>query len=830
MSAPIEAASEPRNRYSDASDDLVEMALAVAERWPVFPCGADKKPLRGSRGFKDATRDPAAIRKAFRDPRAKLIAVPTGAASGADCLDFDPRHGSNEWRRANIHRLPETRVDETPGLPEAPEDPAMPGEHWLLQHADGVRNQAGEIAPGIDIRGDGGYMIVPPSAGYTIISDVEIAPWPDWLLPLALKPQKPPPRPAFTPERATGLLDRRYQGFILKLLDNVRAAPEGAKHDVLLRQARTLGGVMHAAGITENDAVGHLLAALPNTVRNWQGAAKTALDGLRHGALRPIDLEDRPRPGYRGNGHKPPLPGDPRDDPPPDADPGAELPTIQYSAGKLVVLTDAAENSLIQAGADIYQRAESLVRPGFIEVSAADNRTTKAAGLYPLDHSALLEELQRVAVWERYDARSDDWVTINPPNLIARVLAARKGKWKIRSVLGVITAPTLRPDGSVIDTPGYDPSTRLYYAPDPGLKIPPIAASPTKDDAVAALRLFADLLEEFPFVAEQDRAVGLSLPISAVVRGAFSMAPVHAFSAPTPGSGKSYLADLTSTIISGRWCPVIAPGPSEEELEKRLGAMVLAGHPIISLDNCSTELSGDALCQVSERPLVRIRILGKSEAPECEFRGILIANGNNLVVSGDMVRRVLLGMLDSGLERPEDRQFGGNPVAKILKDRGRYIAAAITIVRAYLAAGLPGKLKPLASYAEWSDLVRSPLVWLGCADPVDTMRAIRAADPVLTTLSIVLSHWTAAFGADGKTAAEVAKAYQSYNPKTPEGQAMDELRPTLAAVAANRGGVIDAVRLGYWLRRQKGRPAGGLKFDSTTAHGGGQRWFSARSE
>ena len=83
--------------------------------------------------------------------------------------------------------------------------------------------------------------------------------------------------------------------------------------------------------------------------------------------------------------------------------------------------------------------------------------------------------------------------------------------------------------------------------------------------------------------------------------------------------------------------------------------MVLAGHAIISLDNCSTEIAGDALCQVSERPMVRIRILGKSETPECEFRGILIANGNNLMISGDMVRRVLLAMLNSGLERQEDR-------------------------------------------------------------------------------------------------------------------------------------------------------------------------------
>jgi putative DNA primase/helicase len=120
---------------------------------------------------------------------------------------------------------------------------------------------------------------------------------------------------------------------------------------------------------------------------------------------------------------------------------------------------------------------------------------------------------------------------------------------------------------------------------------------------------------DFKFVGEVDRAVALSLLVSSVLRGVLDMVPRHAFTVPTPGSGRSYLADITTAIISGRYCPVITPGRSEEELEKRLGAMVLAGYPTISLDNCSAELSDDALSQLTERPIVRIRILGKSETP-----------------------------------------------------------------------------------------------------------------------------------------------------------------------------------------------------------------------
>jgi putative DNA primase/helicase len=433
-------------------------------------------------------------------------------------------------------------------------------------------------------------------------------------------------------------------------------------------------------------------------------------------------------------------------------------PVIRMEAGKVDRIATEAEDALIGTDADIFQRADHLVRPGHCEVSAADGRTTIAAGLHVLNHAALIEELTRAATWLKRDGRSRNWKAIDPPGLVAQVLAARAGRWRFRSIAGVVTCPTLRPDGSILLGRGYDPATRFYHMPDPSLRLLEMPDRPRRDDAVSSLALLIGLLRGFPFVAEPDQAVALSLIVSAVIRGALGMVPVHAFTAPAPGTGKSYLADVTSAIISGRFCPVITLGHTEEELEKRLGAMLLAGYPIISLDNVSSGLAGDALCQVAERPLVRIRILGKSETPECEFRGIITANGNNLTIEGDMTRRAVVGKLDANMERPEEREFGFDPVRQILADRGSYVAAAMTVVRAYLAAGQPGKLRPLASYGAWSDLVRSALVWLGCADPIETMKEARDSDPMLTTLRTVLEFWRAVFGEEGRTAQQVAAA------------------------------------------------------------------------
>jgi putative DNA primase/helicase len=85
-----------------------------------------------------------------------------------------------------------------------------------------------------------------------------------------------------------------------------------------------------------------------------------------------------------------------------------------------------------------------------------------------------------------------------------------------------------------------------------------------------------------------------------------------------------------------------------KETEKRLVGLLLAGFPIASLDNVNGELGGDLLCQAIERPLIRIRPLGRSDIVEIESRATLFATGNALRGRGDMTRRTLVCDLDAG--------------------------------------------------------------------------------------------------------------------------------------------------------------------------------------
>src|SRR4029079_3845618 len=115
-------------------------------------------------------------------------------------------------------------------------------------------------------------------------------------------------------------------------------------------------------------------------------------------------------------------------------------------------------------------------------------------------------------------------------------------------------------------------------------------------------------------------------------------------------------------------------------------------------------------------------------------RTTLFATGNNIRLVGDMTRRSITSSLDAQLERPEVRRFKADPLKQVLATRGLYVAAVLTIVRAYIMAGQPNRLLPLASFEDWSDKVRSALVWLGEADPIDTIALARAEDPELQDL------------------------------------------------------------------------------------------------
>src|SRR5262249_3147548 len=184
------------------------------------------------------------------------------------------------------------------------------------------------------------------------------------------------------------------------------------------------------------------------------------------------------------------------------------------------------------------------------------------------------------------DGRAGAYVPKNCPDRVAEVYLSRAGGWRIRVLLGIVNTPFLRADGSLCERPGYDQASALLFDPEKQ-SFPTISIAPTLEQSKEALKYLDDtLLSEFPFVEKIDRSVALSGIFTAFDRRAMATAPLHGYTSPTAGTGKSLLVDLASILITGEIAPVISQGKNEEELEKRLGAALISGDAIISLDNC----------------------------------------------------------------------------------------------------------------------------------------------------------------------------------------------------------------------------------------------------
>lgn len=525
-----------------------------------------------------------------------------------------------------------------------------------------------------------------------------------------------------------------------------------------------------------------------------------------------------------GDGYDPGLGEKPSGD---DGDPSVlqALPVIEHVAGELPDVVDQAERALLHARAGIYQRGAMLVRPGRVLVSVPHRGEVEALRILEVGAHTLVEEMTKAASWKRYDARARKLVPITAPMQVAETYRQRTGRWEVPVLAGVLNAPTLREDGSILAAEGYDPRSGLLLDLR-GVAFPEVLEYPTHDDADQALQVLKDLVNDFPFVADADRAVALSAMLTAPIRRSLRTAPLHAFSAPTAGAGKSLLVDIASMIATSREAGVIAQGATEEEMEKRLGAQLLAGDQIIAIDNCDEPLGGQILCQMLTQRAVRVRVLGRSETPEMPSNALVTATGNNLVLTGDMTRRSLLCRIDPKEERPELREFAVNPVEMVRADRGKYVHAALTILRAHHVAGRPAQAKPLGSFEDWSRWVRDALIWAGEADPAATIAEARASDPKLEELTEILRHWKAHLGQDNEVTVRIlidkATAQQTALAGGQEFRHPD-FREALLRIAG-KGGAINGMRLGKWLGANKGRVVDHLSIQSGKLLDGSATW------
>lgn len=303
-----------------------------------------------------------------------------------------------------------------------------------------------------------------------------------------------------------------------------------------------------------------------------------------------------------------------------------------------------------------------------------------------------------------------------PRRLLSQIL--RYPKPPFPSVNSVIHVPGFRRDGTLYTTPGYDAMSETFY--DPCTTIPDIPDEPTPEDVQAAKDKLYDILD-FPFTSQTDRANALALALTLICRQAINdvvpMAVVNAIS--DKGTGKTFLVQMLYLMATGQEAPVKSLPDEDAETRKVVTTIAEGSEDFAFFDNVRGTVRSKSLEAVLTSLRWNDRILGTNRSIDANLRVTWAMTGNHVVLGGDLGRRTYFIHLNQKLARAY--YYGATPETErrypdmrefIAEHQGEFLAALLTIARAWFAAGQPlPKNRTLlwGTYRKWCHMISGML-------------------------------------------------------------------------------------------------------------------------
>ncbi len=495
------------------------------------------------------------------------------------------------------------------------------------------------------------------------------------------------------------------------------------------------------------------------------------------------------------------------------------------------LVTDAMIKVLVE-DPEVYVRSGALVH--VIRADDADGRAvvgTPVIREMPVSYAVdRISSLSRCVRRVRDKKGSHRAVHIPPP---AKQVAAalERGRWPgARDLRGLLEAPAMRPDGSIIQAKGHDRVTGYLY--EPNARFTPVDEAPTHSDAVRAYSRLAQPFAEFPYVSGAHRSATIAAVLTLLSRPAVQGAvPCWVFDASSRRSGKSLQVDVVHIIATGRSASRMTFPEVDEELEKVLSAYAIRGAASVNFDNVARKFGGAALEVITAVDEVDLRVLGSSEMRTVGWRAVLFASGNNVTFGGDMVARVLAPRLESKLDNPE--MFV--PTVTDLRawtttHRVELVHAALTLLRAFVVAGRPGEPVRWGGFDSWAALVPAALRWVGADDPMGARRGLEGdVDPDELAHAGLVDGWARlclSMGKpDGLTVKQaLAELYPGHRDEGPP-DGYDDLREVIESVTNARPGFPPAGKhLGERMRKWRDKRTSGRALTGLRAGAGTIRW------
>lgn len=356
------------------------------------------------------------------------------------------------------------------------------------------------------------------------------------------------------------------------------------------------------------------------------------------------------------------------------------------------------------------------------------------ASIEPLDVSRCTFYLARTSEFMRWVR--GDFKYVSPPKDVANDILAHP-HLPFPNIRGIVESPVLRPDGTILDQPGYDQLTQLFYRPEPNWSMPVIPMNPTTTQVKDALELYREMVCDMPFCDpmpisqhsnESQRRLApdqtsswanfLGLLLTPLLRPTIaSCIPAALLDAPNPGSGKGLLNNSVTIIATGRITPPTPMPLTEEEMEKKILAALRGGATFMGFDNVDRPIASGVLCSVlTAYPEWETRVLGQSTIVKVANSATWMINGNNLRLGGDMPRRTYRIRLDPKTAMPWERHAFRHPqlLKWVREHRSELLASLFTMIRAWYSANCPApSSKPPGSFEEWHHQVAGVLEFVG---------------------------------------------------------------------------------------------------------------------
>ena len=480
-----------------------------------------------------------------------------------------------------------------------------------------------------------------------------------------------------------------------------------------------------------------------------------------------------------------------------------DRPIIVIRASMRQVIDEAI--GALESASNLYQRGSSLVHVCRDGRDPDLDLEVETPIIRRLSFTRLMELMSTTARWTRRK-RGEGGVSYDPclpVDWAVRGVLERDG-WPFPVLRGISEIPAYRLDGSLWTNRGYDQVSGYYCEIASKLDID-VPERPTQRDAADAYDVLTKPFVDFPFADAWHQSAAVACLLTLIARPAIDgPVPLFCFTATTPKSGKSLLADVIHLVATGRDIARSAHVDSEEEQEKRITTFLLAGLPAVLIDNVDGALGGRALDAVLTGRQWMGRVLGASEAPTLPIRTVWMATGNNVAFRGDLAQRTIPIALEPEEERPERRTGFTIPRLRewAKRHRSQMLSAAFTLLRAHAQAGLPAPPGAFGGFEEWNETVRAALVWAGAPDPYQGVRQLaEVADERRNVLTGLMEVWAYRFHDQAVRLTDVIEAAERD----------EELREILLQIAADRTGKIDARALGNVLRRSAGRIYGGRR-------------------